>query len=427
MMYSKAGGAGAGSVSVGAAIGQAFGPTPAVTNLLLRSETLNVAPWVLAGGVAVTSTNNADPHGGTTLNLLTDASAVATGEANQPIAVANDATAYVVSCYVKIGGTAQRMKLGARLSGGVAVESFIELVSSSGVVATQQGTAIQSTIVVGGVTYQRLSVLITNNTSGNVTLTPYFQPASNGVGDTGNNQAGMFQVEVAPTSTSATPGQYIQTAAASVTNPGGMLPAFEQAPQIVCETYTANGNSVAPSWANRALLIGVAGGGGGGGSPVTSTQSGGAGGGGGGQRTDGTIVTVVPGTTYAVGIGTAGNGGGNNANGTAGGNTTFGALLTLLGGNGGNKSNGFLGGAGGLGGVAGQNDGQTGQYGDTTIITQTGPGGNGGGNGGLGGTTGNGQAAAANSGAGGGGSAGIGIFSGGNGGTGRLVVIYFKV
>lgn len=121
----------------------------------------------------------------------------------------------------------------------------------------------------------------------------------------------------------------------------------------------ATGTFNCPLGVTAVWIDGAAGGAGGGGSAATGA----AGGGGGGQAVAGFFVSVSPGTAYAVGIGTGGNGGaaGNN-NGVDGGNTTFGVLLTL---SGGNHGNGAAAAATGLGGVSvGQGSGP-GSFGKT--------------------------------------------------------------
>ncbi|WP_455820592.1 glycine-rich domain-containing protein [Pseudomonas cerasi] len=90
----------------------------------------------------------------------------------------------------------------------------------------------------------------------------------------------------------------------------------------------------------------------GGGGGYSASGNAGAGGGGGGQAVIRRVITVVPGTMYTITIGGPGTGGtSSSVNGTQGGNTTFGNLLTLVGGYGG-LSNGTAGASGGDGGVA---------------------------------------------------------------------------
>jgi len=107
--------------------------------------------------------------------------------------------------------------------------------------------------------------------------------------------------------------------------------------------YTSNGTWTAPAGVTTIWLSGTGGGGGGG------TPSSGAAGGGGGAECDVAVeLTVVPGTAYAVTIGS----GGAAAN--AGSATIFGALRTLAGGAAGSAV--WTGGAaGGAGGSAGGN------------------------------------------------------------------------
>ena len=108
--------------------------------------------------------------------------------------------------------------------------------------------------------------------------------------------------------------------------------------------YTSNGTWTAPAGVTTIWLSGTGGGGGGG----TPGGAAGAGGGGGAECDVAVGLTVVPGTAYAVTIGS----GGAAAN--AGSATIFGALRTLAGGAAGNDG-GTGGAAGGAGGSAGGN------------------------------------------------------------------------
>lgn len=96
--------------------------------------------------------------------------------------------------------------------------------------------------------------------------------------------------------------------------------------------FTAPGNFTAVG--TKALLIGCGGGGGGGGgstSSASASQVYAGGSGGGGALLGIRMVTTVPTTVYAVGIGAGGAGGATNVNGLPGGDTTFGALATFFG------------------------------------------------------------------------------------------------
>lgn len=179
------------------------------------------------------------------------------------------------------------------------------------------------------------------------------------------------------------------------------------------EVFTASGTWTAPKGVTTVWITGSGGGGGGGG---TSSNAGAAGGGGGhGVTVIASRQAVVPGTAYTVTIG-AGGGGGSGANGSAGGTTSIGALVSLAGGEAGDGSTisaGALGGRGnGQMGISGLGGGD----GGSSCFGQAG-------NGAPAGNA-NGGSAAANSGAGGGGSYRLstGTQSGGNGGSGILIV-----
>lgn len=116
------------------------------------------------------------------------------------------------------------------------------------------------------------------------------------------------------------------------------------------QLFTSSGSWTCPAGVTSVWLTGCGGGGGAAGSFSTSP----GGGGGGAAAVIKTQKTVVPGTAYTVTIGAGGTGGtGSAANGTAGGTTSFGALLSLAGGGGGNGNGGAGGAAGGAGGGAG--------------------------------------------------------------------------
>lgn len=133
--------------------------------------------------------------------------------------------------------------------------------------------------------------------------------------------------------------------------------------------FTANGSWVAGNNVSSIWIDGAAGGGGGGGAAATGS----GGGGGGGEAQKDTILTVAPGTSYAVTIGAGGAGGaaGNNV-GIVGTNTIFGALLTLTGGNPGGGAGAGLRGFGGLPGGAG---GGSGGCGNANAVCPAGSGG----------------------------------------------------
>jgi hypothetical protein len=168
-------------------------------------------------------------------------------------------------------------------------------------------------------------------------------------------------------------------------------------------TFTTSGTWTCPQGVTSIQV--EAWGGGGGGGYGGGTNKYGGGGGGGGAYTKNTSVTVIPGTSYTVTVGTGGAGGStsngltaNGSNGTAS-TAVFGATTITanpgLGGKGYNNTP--TGGAGGIGGTANGGSGATG----TTTYS--------GGGGGAAGTTGNGgNATTSTGGTSGGGNAGAG-------------------
>lgn len=179
------------------------------------------------------------------------------------------------------------------------------------------------------------------------------------------------------------------------------------------------GNFTAQGAGNYLIIAKGAGGGGGGGKSVTTTGIGESGQGGGEGELKIGIITLTASQVVAVTPGLKGNGGGASANGTAGGNTTFGALLTANG--------GIVGLAGAsLFGIPGSvTVGPNGQNG-------IGSGGGQGGAGSLNSAASGGTAATSNSGSGGGGGGGPtsgagGSYTagaGGNGGDGWCLILW---
>ncbi len=112
-------------------------------------------------------------------------------------------------------------------------------------------------------------------------------------------------------------------------------------------TFSANGNWTCPDHITR--IRGRAWGAGAGGGSGNGATTGGAGGAGGYSEAS---LAVVPGTVYAITVGTGGTGGaaGANNDGTDGGSSTIGSLLTANGGVKGLRAGG--GGTGGAGGAA---------------------------------------------------------------------------
>lgn len=124
------------------------------------------------------------------------------------------------------------------------------------------------------------------------------------------------------------------------------------------QEFKASGTFVVPDGVHK-ILVTACGGGGGGGGPWDDEQAGG--GGGGGACIVRKPFAVIPGGDIEITIGTGGNGGSKANNGSKGGSTIIGDLVTLSGGSGGlYKGNGGNGGNGGGGGGAGGYNGSSG-------------------------------------------------------------------
>lgn len=202
-------------------------------------------------------------------------------------------------------------------------------------------------------------------------------------------------------------------------------PAPAGAPGQTVEALAGSGNWTVPPGVTKVIAEGMSGGGGGGGGSLSTGSGGGGGSGAYGKGQE----TTTPGGTVAYAVGAAGPGGtSSTTNGGTGGATTFGASLSLGGGQGGrsvsNSSTGGTAGAlttatfgvAGIAGAVGSSGGGSGSVGGAGAnATQLGWGGAGGlGSSGIGtGQTATGYGA-------GGGGGGAGSATNQNGGAGRL-------
>jgi len=194
------------------------------------------------------------------------------------------------------------------------------------------------------------------------------------------------------------------------------------------QVFDTNGIFTVPAGVTR-IMVEVWGGGGGGGAAYnvggpSGVEGGGGGGGGYGKQ----VFTVTPGATYNVSVG-SGGAGSTGSGASAGGTSSFGALVSAPGGGGGVDGSSTKHGAGGSGGTSTaliNLPGEAGnQFGSNAIWESPRCGGASpcGGNGGMGGGPPGGVGTAPGGGGGGGGGQPEG-FAGSNGAKGRVIVYY---
>lgn len=146
-------------------------------------------------------------------------------------------------------------------------------------------------------------------------------------------------------------------------NGAGANPSFQSLPsstgftQINTQVFTSSGTYTPTAGMKYCIVECVGGGGGGGGANGNNNGCAAGGGGGAGGYCRKFLSAASVGVSQVVTIGSAGSGGVSNTNGTAGGNTTFGSILTANGGSGGSgatasSGNGGTARAGGAGGTA---------------------------------------------------------------------------
>ena len=185
------------------------------TNLCLQSNAFTTSPW---SGTASAAQNAVGPDGGISAWTLTDSDAGTFQSRSQAFTVANDSLTHVCSIRVKkTVGAPNTFAVNFNLTGGTLVATNARLNTNSGNVS---GGGSPSTVDRGDFWEFRCSV--TNNSSGNTTLTLSIFPASGtnsgsnpGADDatvTGSAVVYGAQVEKASLTTS-----YIPTTSASVT------------------------------------------------------------------------------------------------------------------------------------------------------------------------------------------------------------------
>jgi len=328
----------------------------AATNALLQSADFTTT-WAAGGGGTVTPNTTASPRGVVEADTLNDAVGTL-AEFTQAVVIANDAVTRTFSVYL-LASTSAQSRVGVRLTGGVAKDASIEVNPASGAVISSSADVAASSVEalsIGGASWIRVAVAVANNGSGNVTATPYIQPASLSAATQGNVIAWGAQLEVGSPSSLAqpTPTSQIPTLTAQVTRAAGAIPTWLRAANYTIQVFTATGANTYTAPANlkfaRVTIIG--GGGAGGGAAITGAGTVSNGGGGGAGATAIRILTAAQiGVSQTATVGAGGTGVAGAA-GNAGGTSSFGALLSATGGLGGSMAGPAanatsLGGAGG--------------------------------------------------------------------------------
>jgi len=143
------------------------------TNLCLQSEAFGTT-WTDIATPVVTSNTDVAPDGATTADTITDDNAAAFEGRQQVFTVANDSLPHVFFIFVKKTTAATNtFGFNLSLSGGTGVASTPRLNTNSGVVSSGFDT---QAISVGN--YWLFVSRVTNNTTGNTTLTLSVYPAS---------------------------------------------------------------------------------------------------------------------------------------------------------------------------------------------------------------------------------------------------------
>jgi len=166
----------------------------------------------ILNNVAVTATNVAGaPDGTSTATTLTRAAIIGDDRALRNITVANDNTAYTYSIFIR-SGPSQQTKIALNLNGGTINPSVFIVVD----IAT--GAIISGTGIVTKVgSWWRISVSITNNTSGNTILGANLYPTTAYPSlTTGSVDYWGIQVETATDTRITYPTAYIPTTTAAV-------------------------------------------------------------------------------------------------------------------------------------------------------------------------------------------------------------------
>ncbi len=151
-------------------------------NILAAGTSERFDRWTAVNSLAVTADTTAAPNGEVIAQTLTDPGATLSS-AQQTFAVANDSLVHTFSIYVlkTAGGTAPTFGVTLALTGGTGVTTNARINTDTG--AQQYGSNVNTTVEASSAgTWWRVIVSITNNTTGNTTLTLDVYPAASAYG-----------------------------------------------------------------------------------------------------------------------------------------------------------------------------------------------------------------------------------------------------
>lgn len=183
------------------------------TNLVLRSEELNVIPWALQN-TTVSANTTTSPDGTVDADKLIEDTATSTHYIANGFTPVN-ATTYTASVYLK---AAERSFAFVGFSGGSMATTFVSVNLSTGAITTAVGTPVSSSSTAVGNGWYRVTISLTS--TGTTATNLDIRISTDGLwanrSYTGNGTSGIFvwgaQVEAGAFATS-----YIPTVAAQVT------------------------------------------------------------------------------------------------------------------------------------------------------------------------------------------------------------------
>ncbi len=147
-------------------------------NLLASGTSERFDRWTAANGLTVTADTTAAPNGEVIAQTLTDPGS-SLSSAQQTFVVANDSLTHCFTIYVlkTAGGTAPTFGVTLALTGGTPVTTNARINTDNG--TQQYGSNANTSIETPANTaWWRVIVMVTNNTSGNTTLTLDVYPAA---------------------------------------------------------------------------------------------------------------------------------------------------------------------------------------------------------------------------------------------------------